>query len=218
MKAAMAKKPLIRIAVVESDPLRFVGFRALFDSESDFELVSATLPDISVLQGIDLVLLGSRAGQNLFDVMDSLKATRPDLRIIVTGSGMDEETILKAIASGAKGYVDEAATPAEFVQAIRIVHQGSVWAPRRVLSMFIERVTSSPGRIFPAGRVTFTDREKEVLEMLVAGRSNKEIGAALGIEERTVKAHVAKLMRKVGVQNRIALSVHAITHSLVTAK
>ena len=218
MKAAMAKKPLIRIAVVESDPLRFVGFRALFDSESDFELVSATLPDISVLQGIDLVLLGSRAGQNLFDVMASLKATRPDLRIIVTGSGMDEETILKAIASGAKGYVDEAATPAEFVQAIRIVHQGSVWAPRRVLSMFIERVPSSPGRISPAGRVTFTDREKEVLEMLVAGRSNKEIGAALGIEERTVKAHVAKLMRKVGVQNRIALSVHAITHSLVTAK
>jgi DNA-binding NarL/FixJ family response regulator len=84
--------------------------------------------------------------------------------------------------------------------------------------MFIERVTASPGRIFPAGRVTFTDREKQVLELLVAGRSNKEIGAVLGIEERTVKAHVAKLMRKVGVQNRIALSVHAITHSLVISK
>jgi len=218
MKPALAKKPSIRIAVVESDPLRFVGFRALFDSEPDFELNSASLPEISVERNIDLVLLGSRGGQNLFDQMASLKATRPDLKIIVTGSGIDEETILKAIASGAKGYVDEAATPAEFVQAIRVVHQGSVWAPRKVLSTFIERVTSSPGRIFPAGRVTFTDREKEVLEMLVAGRSNKEIGAALGIEERTVKAHVAKLMRKVGVQNRIALSVHAITHSLVTAK
>src|SRR5215467_12729157 len=217
-KAAPVKKTPIRIAVVESDPLRFVGFRALFDNEPDFELISASLAEISVLQNIDLVLLGNRSGQNLFDVMASLKATRPDLRIIVTGSGIDEETILKAIASGAKGYVDEAATPAEFVQAIRVVHQGSVWAPRKVLSMFIERVTSSPGRIFPAGRVTFTDREKEVLEMLVAGRSNKEIGSALGIEERTVKAHVAKLMRKVGVQNRIALSVHAITHSLVTAK
>jgi DNA-binding NarL/FixJ family response regulator len=216
--AATAKKPLIRVAVVESDPLRFVGFRALFDSEPDFELVSASLPDISSQQNIDLVLLGNRNGQNLFDLMASLKATRPDLRIIVTGSGMDEETILKAIASGAKGYVDEAASPSEFVQAIRVVNQGSVWAPRHVLSMFIERVSTSPGRIFPAGRVTFTDREKEVLEMLVAGRSNKEIGAALGIEERTVKAHVAKLRRKVGVQNRIALSVHAITHSLVTAK
>jgi DNA-binding NarL/FixJ family response regulator len=217
-KTALAKKPPIRLAVVESDPLRFVGFRALFDNEPDFELVSASLAELSTLQNIDLVLLGNRTGHNLFDVMAGMKAARPDLRIIVTGSGIDEETILKAIAAGAKGYVDEAASPAEFVQAIRVVNEGSVWAPRRVLSLFIERVSSSPGRIFPAGRVTFTDREKEVLEMLVAGRSNKEIGSALGIEERTVKAHVAKLMRKVGVQNRIALSVHAITHSLVTAK
>jgi len=218
MKAAPAKKPTIRIAVVESDPLRFVGFRALFDSEPDFELISSSMTELGSQQNIDLVLLGNRNGQNLFDLMAGLKASRPDLRIIVTGSGVDEETVLKAIAAGAKGYVDEAASPKEFVQALRVVNQGSVWAPRRVLSMFIERVTSAPGRIFPAGRVTFTDREKEVLEMLVAGRSNKEIGTALGIEERTVKAHVAKLMRKVGVQNRIALSVHAITHSLVTAK
>jgi DNA-binding NarL/FixJ family response regulator len=217
MKAAPMKKPKINIAVVESDPLRFVGFRTLFDTEPDLELSAATLTELQSKSNVDLVLLGSRSAQNLFDVMASLKASRPDLRIIVVGSGADDETILKAIAAGAKGYVDEAAAPSDFIMAIRIVHQGSVWAPRRVLSMFIERVSASPGRIFPAGRVTFTDREKEVLELLVVGRSNKEIGAALGIEERTVKAHVAKLMRKVGVQNRIALSVHAITHSLVTA-
>jgi DNA-binding NarL/FixJ family response regulator len=218
MKVAVARKPLIRVAVVESDPLRFVGFRVLFDSEPDLELVSATLSELGQLQNVDLILLGNRGGQNLFDIMASLKAVRPDLRIIVTGSGMDDESVLKAITSGAKGYVDEAASASEFVQALRIVNQGSVWAPRHVLSTFIERVAASPGRIFPAGRVTFTDREKEVLELLVAGRPNKEIGAALGIEERTVKAHVAKLIRKVGVQNRLTLSVHAITHSLVTAK
>jgi len=220
MKTATAavKKPKIRVAVVESDPLRFIGFRALFDDEPEFDLTAASVAEIATKGEVDLILLGSRGGLNLFDVMASLKASRPDLRIIVTGAGADDETILKALAAGAKGYVDEAATPAEFTTAIRIVNQGSVWAPRRVLSTFIERVTASPGRIFPAGRVSFTDREKEVLELLVAGRSNKEIGSALGIEERTVKAHVAKLMRKVGVQNRIALSVHAITHSLVTSK
>jgi DNA-binding NarL/FixJ family response regulator len=53
--------------------------------------------------------------------------------------------------------------------------------------------------------------------MLVAGLSNKEIGEPLGIVERTVKAHITKLMRKVGVQNRIALSVHAITHSIISS-
>ena len=218
MKPAPAKKPRIRIAVLESDPLRFVGFRALFDTESDLEILASSIPEVPTLGNVDLVLLGSRNGVNLFDTMAGLKASRPDLKIIVTGSGADDETILKALAAGAKGYVDEAAAPLEFVQAIRMVNQGSVWAPRRVLSTFIERVTTSPGRIFPAGRVTFTEREKEVLELLVAGRSNKEIGSALGIEERTVKAHVAKLMRKIGVLNRIALSVHAITHNLVTAK
>ena len=212
----MARKPLVRIAVVESDPLRVVGFQALFHSAPGFELVSASLPDVDV-QNIDLVLLGNRNTQNLFDLMASLKATRPDLRIIVTGSG-DEETILEAIVAGAKGYVDEAASPAEFVQAARVVIQGSVWAPRHVFSMFIERLGSAPGRVSPAGRASFTDREKQVLELLVAGRSNKEIGSPLGIGERTVKAHVAKLLRKVGVQNRIALSVHALTHSLVIAK
>ncbi len=217
MKPAVARKPRIRVAIIEPDPLRLVGFRALFDSEPELELTSIAMDRVAGEPNLDLVLLGSHGTQNLFDVIAGLKAARPDLRILISSSGADDEMILKALAAGAKGYVDEAATPEDFVQAIRIVHQGSVWAPRRVLSTFIERVTSSPGRIFPAGRVTFTDREKEVLEMLVAGRSNKEIGSALGIEERTVKAHVAKLMRKVGVQNRIALSVHAITHSLVTS-
>ncbi len=214
-----SKKPQIRIAVVESDPLRLVGFRSLFDAQPDLSMVAATLADLSTRDDVDLVLLGGRGGQNLFDLMAGLKVSRPDLRIIVTGSGTDDETILKALAAGAKGYVDEAATPEEFVMAIRMVNQGSVWAPRRVISMFIERVTSAPGRFFPGGgRGSFTEREKEVLELLVAGRSNKEIGSALGIEERTVKAHVAKLMRKVGVRNRIALSVHAITNSLVATK
>ena len=218
MKPSPARKPPIRIAVVDSDPLRFIGFRALLDAESDLELHALTAAEIANRSDIDLILLGSRGSQNLFDLMAGLKASRPDLRILVTGMGADDETILKAVMAGAQGYIDEAATPAEFAQAIRMVHQGSVWAPRRVLSMFIERVSSSPGKIFPAGHVVFTDREKEVLELLVAGHANKEIGAVLGIKERTVKSHVAKLLRKVGVDNRVTLSVHAITHSLVTGR
>jgi DNA-binding NarL/FixJ family response regulator len=152
-------------------------------------------------QNIDLVLVGDRSSQNLFDVMATLKGIRPNLHIIVIGSGMEDEAILKAIAFGAKGYVDVAA----------------VWAPRRVLSAFVERVSQSPGRFFPAGRTAFTAREQEVLELLVGRRPNKEIGAALGVEERTVKAHIAKLMRKTSVHNRLALSVHAVTHSLVSS-
>ena len=149
MKSFPARKPPIRIAVVESDPLRFIGFRTLFESEPDLELQAVTAAEVATRSNIDVILVGSRGSQNLFDLMAGLKALRPDLRILVTGMGADDETILKAIMAGAKGYIDEAATPAEFAQAIRTVHQGSVWAPRRVLSMFIERVSSSPGKIFP---------------------------------------------------------------------
>ena len=87
MKAALAKKPPIRIAVVESDPLRFVGFLALFEAEPDLELMSASLPEAGTQQNIDLVLLGEHSSQNLFDMMASLRATHPQLRTIVTGSG-----------------------------------------------------------------------------------------------------------------------------------
>jgi len=218
MKAAVARKPLIRIAVVESDPLRFVGFRALFDSEPDLELVSASLSDLGQLPSIDLVLLGNRSGQNLFDIMASLKAVRPDLRIIVTGSGMDEESILKAIAAGAKGYVDEAASPTEFVQALTRCQSGfGLGSAPRALHVH-RKGDPVAGSNFPSGpRDLHRPREGSSGN---AGRwtLQQRNRAALGIEERTVKAHVAKLMRKVGVQNRIALSVHAITHSLVTAK
>jgi DNA-binding NarL/FixJ family response regulator len=207
-------KPPVRIAVVESDPLRLVGFKALFEAEPEFELVSTSYDEVKSQRNCELVLLGGRGGNNPFDLVAGLRSARPELRVVVTGSGATDETILKALAAGAKGYVDEAAPAADFVMAMRVVNSGSVWAPRRVLSMFIERVTShSP--MFPAAKVMFTERERQVLELLVGGSSNREIGASLQIEERTVKAHVAKLMRKVGVQNRIALSIHAITHSLV---
>src|SRR5438067_12527104 len=100
---APAKKTPIRIAVVENDPLRFVGFRALFDSEPDFELSACSVADLPTRQDVDIVLLGSHGNQNLFDAMAGLKAARPGLRIIVTGSGAEDETILKAIAAGGKG-------------------------------------------------------------------------------------------------------------------
>jgi DNA-binding NarL/FixJ family response regulator len=215
MKISPAAKRMIRIAVVESDPLRFVGFRALLESESDLQLISASLPEIAIQQNPDLVLLGDRPGQNLPDMVSNLKVMRPNLPIIVFGPRTDEMSMLNAIVSGAKGYVFDGALPGEFAQAIRVVNQGSVWAPRRVLSMFIELALAQGRRTLPGANEVLTDREKQVLKMLVAGLSNKEIGGPLGIVERTVKAHIAKMMRKVGVQNRIALSVHAVTHSLV---
>lgn len=205
----------IRIAVVEGDPLRFVGFRALFEDDPEFAVKHFTPASIFQTHGFDVVLIGSRTGPAMYEVMAGLKALNPSVRIIATGNLAGDELALRALCGGAKGYIEESAAPDDFKQAIRTVFSGGVWAPRHVLSKFIERVTSAPRPPKAEQPLVFTEREREVLYLLVSGRSNKEIGAALGIEERTVKAHVGKLMRKTGVRNRIALSVHALTHSLL---
>jgi DNA-binding NarL/FixJ family response regulator len=187
------------------------------ESESDLELISASLPEIAIQANIDVVLIGDRPGQNLLDTMANLKMMRPNLPIIVIGRSTDDEIMLNAIVFGAKGYVFDGAPPGEFARAIRVVSQGSVRALRRVLSMFIELAVTQGKRILPGAKEVITEREKQVLKMLVAGLSNKEIGEPLGIVERTVKAHISKMMRKVGVYNRIELSVYAVTHSLVSS-
>ena len=210
-----APKKLIRVAVVENDPLRLVGFRALFDGDSGFVLQSYTPSSIFNARGYDLVLIGARTGSTMYKIMAGLKELNPSVRMIATGSGQGDEMALRALCAGAKGFLDESARAEEFKRAIRVVDSGSVWASRQILSKFIERVTTIPRDLRPEDPLVFTEREREVLHLLVSGHSNREIGKALGIEERTVKMHVAKLMRKAGVTNRIALSVHALTHSLL---
>jgi DNA-binding NarL/FixJ family response regulator len=213
MKSAV-KRP-IRVALVENDPLRFVGFRALFEGDAEFQLQSCTSTTVFNNHNYDLVLIGSRTAPAIYEVMAALKALDPTVRIIVASNLPGDETALRALSAGAKGYIEESSPATEYKQAIRVVHSGSVWVSRRLIGKFIERVTTIPRRTKPEEPLVFTEREREVLHLLVSGRSNKEIGTALGIEARTVKAHVAKLMRKAGVSNRIALSVHALTHSLL---
>ncbi|MFZ0732354.1 MAG: response regulator transcription factor [Candidatus Sulfotelmatobacter sp.] len=212
----MKRKAGIRVAVIESDPLRLAGFRALLECQERLELESLQMPELGTLSGIDVLILGKRQGENLSALMGHLKAIRPDVRVILTARSSDDESILNALANGVKGYVNEAATASEFVSAIHVVHDGLIWSSRRLLGIFIERSNNSSRRAM--GNTELTAREREVLEMLVDGRSNKEIAVPLGIEERTVKAHVAKMMRKIGVQNRIMLSVHAVNRALVVAR
>jgi DNA-binding NarL/FixJ family response regulator len=203
------------VAVVETDPLRSVGFRALFDGDGDFHISGWTPATIFKARGYDVVLVGSRTGPEMYEIMAGLKSMYPSIRMVATGNLSSEEMALRALCAGAKGFIEETATVDEFKQAIRTVYRGEVWAPPKLLSKFIERVTTIPRTVGAQAPQVFTERERDVLHLLVSGRSNKEIGVVLGIEERTVKAHVAKLMRKTGVPNRIALSVHALTHSLL---
>jgi DNA-binding NarL/FixJ family response regulator len=210
-----AAAPRIRVGLLGLAPLRVIGLQALFQDHAEIEIALAEGHMALHDPKLRVLLVGADSGPSLLGLLAAVKAKRPDLRVIVLSSATDEEAILKEIAAGAKGHLHDAATAAEVQQAIQIVAAGSVWAPRRVLSLLIERMTQAPLATPPSPSVSFTLREREVLELLIAGRSNKEISKALRIEVRTVKAHVGRLMRKVGVQGRTALTMHVMTHALL---
>src|SRR5664279_610061 len=112
----------IRVAVVENDPLRLVGFRALFEGDAEFQLASFSPASIFNAHDFDVALIGSRTGPVMYDVMAGLKSLNPRVRLIATGNLHNEELALRALSAGAKGYIDESSSPEEFKKAIRAVY------------------------------------------------------------------------------------------------
>jgi len=207
----------LRVVVLGYDPLRLVGLRTLLEAEGEFTVQPIEPAELAKPLPGEVVLMGSHGMGSVFDAIATLRSLRPGVKIILSSAVNTDEAMLRAISTGVKGYIDEAAPADLYKRALRVVQEGSIWAPRRVLATFVERATSDPKkRTATAGTVSVSERELQVLELLVAGRTNKEIGAELGIEERTVKMHVSRLMQKAGVDNRIALSVHAITSLLLS--
>lgn len=203
----------IYVAVLESDPMRTVGLQAVFTDEPDIDIRAGTVESVLHSRHPELVLMTTDRGPSFSAAMSTLKALRPGIRIIVTGPGRRDEDILRAITAGAKGYVPSEAPSGVLKKAIREVHAGSIWIPRRVVASFIERATARPHP--PSTVPKFSSRQLEVLRLIVSGCSNREIADDLGIIEQTVKWHVAQLLHKIGVPNRTALSVHALTRSVL---
>jgi DNA-binding NarL/FixJ family response regulator len=147
--------------------------------------------------------------------LETIRRVRPDVRMIVIGPSGDEELVLRSIIAGARAYLDLSAGPETVRDAVEIVTQGSIWAPRKLLSKLIDRLLdNSDGGTVATPSTELTAREQQVLELILKARSNKEIALQLGIEVRTVRAHLARLMRKAGVDNRIKLSMSELGRSL----
>lgn len=203
----------LTIGLVNFEPLRIAGLRSILETDPRLAVLVVSVEEVLADSSISLVLFGLPSPPS-FGHLSRLRIERPALKLIVVGSLGDDETIIDAIAIGAKGYVEDTAGPERLLQAIDIVQSGSIWAPRRVLSLFVDRMLQFSAKPVRRHNMRFTERELQVLRLLVAARTNREIAEALGIEERTVKAYVKRLMSKVGVDNRVALSLHAATSDL----
>ena len=205
----------LRMGLIATDPLRIMGLQAIFAEGLKADVIPLSVPGALDASGVSLILIDATCTDHILELLATFRRSRPHLRLVVIGLENDLEYIQKIIGSGAKGYLTHGAKESEIRLAIEIVQDGSVWAPRKVLARLLEASSGGDGQA-PVGEPRITEREGQVLRLLVAGSPNREIASALGIDEATVKAHVGRLMRKVGVTNRIALTVQAMSRNLFT--
>jgi len=210
----------IRVGVLTEEPIRLEGFASIFEDlpgeghaplSPIFGKIDELLSDFKLAYLV--VDLNSSSGG--VGTLEAIRSRRPDLRLIVIGPEGNDKLIMDLILAGARAYLDLKASPQIVRHAVEVVTSGSIWAPRRLLSMLIDRLIGVSDASLTSDPPHLTGRERQVLELILTARSNREIARQLGIEERTVQGHVGRLMRKTGTDNRIDLSMRALNRSLL---
>jgi DNA-binding NarL/FixJ family response regulator len=204
----------IRIGLVADEPIRLAGLASIFDqparrSHAQLIPVPGTIAELLAQPTLEYLVVDLHSSSSGLKALDTIRRARPGIRLIVIGPEANEELVMNSIIAGARAYLDLKASPQMVRKAIDLVTEGSIWAPRRLLSKLIDRLLKTSGSHLTVTVPQLTARERQVLELIMTARSNREIASELGIEERTVRAHLGRLMRKAGVDNRIKLSMSA---------
>jgi DNA-binding NarL/FixJ family response regulator len=212
------------VLIADDQALVRVGLRKILESEPDLTVVGEVEDGKEATSEVrrlrpDVVLMDIR-----MPVLDGIEATRrivaavPATRVVIlTTFGLDAY-VYDALQAGASGFMLKDAPPEEIIAAVRIAAQGdALLAPavtRSVIEEFVRREHPAPQPL-PAAVQELTPREREVLDLLAAGLSNPEICARLVISEATAKTHVARILQKLGLRDRVQAVIYAYETGLV---
>lgn len=208
----------VLIGLVSDEPIRIEGLKSIFDLPAQDGYaplipITGSLQEMLGLASLEYLVVDLHSSQAGLPLLDMIRRERPSLKLVVIGPEGNDELVMESIIAGARAYLDLTAGVDMVRQAIDVVTSGSIWAPRRLLSKLIDRLLKAP-EAHPANANPYlTSREREVLDLILKARSNREIARHLGIEERTVKGHVGRLMRKAGADNRIELTMRVLNRS-----
>jgi DNA-binding NarL/FixJ family response regulator len=204
--------PAIRVLIADDHPIVCRGIRNLLDAAVGIEVVGEAATGKSALEKIealkpDVVLLDMELPDvKGVEVLRSIQENKTPVRILGLSSYDDCEYISQLLALGAAGYLIKDEVPETIIEAVRGVARGeSGWISRRVaakLSVLLQNEQD--------GRQDFTAREMDVLKLVTEGKTNSEIGLALGISVKTVEKHLDAIFRKMGVVSRVEAAVKAV--------
>jgi DNA-binding NarL/FixJ family response regulator len=216
----------IRVLVADDQSMVRAGFRMLLSGQEDIDVVAEASNGLEAIEKADrfhpdVVLMDIRMPE-----LDGLEATR---RILATDSGARilvlttfdlDEYVYEALRAGASGFLLKDTPPEQLVEAIHVVAGGdallSPVVTRRVIAEFVRRPPATARPPAP-GLDELTARELEILRLIARGLSNAEIAAEAFVSETTVKTHVARILQKLRVRDRVQAVVFAYEHGIVQA-
>lgn len=211
---APEKLQAIRILIADDHPIVCEGLAALINRRPDMLVVAEAHNGQEAIELFrqhkpDLILLDLRMpGMDGVEACRAIHAEDPTTRVIILTTYEDDEALYQARQAGAATYLVKDAPRQELLACILAVHRGEASFPEKITSQLVERKPE----------VVLTSREREVLELLGEGKSNREIGAALAIVEGTVKLHLNNIFTKLGVTSRIEAVTLALKRGILQLK
>jgi DNA-binding NarL/FixJ family response regulator len=209
----------IRVLLVDDHAVVRSGLKTFFDLLDDIEVVgeaSDGSEGVAMTRRLkpDVVLMDLlMPNMDGITAIGRIKSELPETEIVTMTSFIEEEKVTAALEAGASGYVLKDAEAEEVAAAVRAAYHGEVHLDPAVARMLAERMRtrkSAPEPVEP-----LTDREKDVMRLLGQGMSNKDIGGALFITERTARTYVSNILGKLGLQSRTQAALYAVEHKLL---
>jgi len=209
---------MIRIVIADDHTIVREGLKQLLLAAGDFEVVGEASEGLAVMQRVreldfDVLLLDmSMPGKSGMELIKQIKSEKPKLRILVLSMHQEHQYAVRAIRSGASGYLTKESASTQLAQALRKVASGGAYITAEVAEQLA--LGAMPQAEGPP-HATLSDREFQVFRMVAAGRSVSDIGEELHLSVKTISTHKARLMQKLGVSTTNELIRYAIEHRLV---
>lgn len=210
---------MIRLVLADDHAIVREGLKRIVGEVPDLQVVGEAGDGTQVMQRVRelefdvLVLDLSMPGRSGMELIKLVKAEKPRLRILVLSMHQETQYAVRAIKSGASGYLTKESAPAQLEQALRKIAAGGAYISAEVAEQLA--LGAMPGAAAAAPHEALSDREFQVMQKLAAGDSVTDIAATLNLSVKTVSTHKANLMAKLGLSNQTELVRYALKHGLI---